>query len=132
MSIALICISLLAFLCIALGFAVSLVRGKFDVLTSYSTDPENTLHKIIRAHGNTIEYAPILALIMYILDQSPQPSWVLWFMVLVTLCRYIIVAGLVIPKTMAKVNPMRFAGSLGTYIFGFGLCVSLIVQVLST
>jgi len=131
MSVPLICIALLAFLCIALGFSVSMARSKQSVMIGNSTDPEDIVFQRIRAHGNTVEYVPILALLIYILSQSPQPAWVMWLMVLVTACRYLIVAGLIFPKSMADPNPMRFVGALGTYVFGFGLVAALVLQAIS-
>jgi hypothetical protein len=44
-----------------MGIAVTIARGKFDILTGCPIDPENTLNKIVRAHGNTREYSGILA-----------------------------------------------------------------------
>ncbi len=131
MSIPLICISLLAFLGIGLGFAVSLTRTKTEVLFGSSTDPEDVLYKMVRAHGNTVEYVAILALLIYILSQFPQSTWVLWCMVLVTFFRYLLVAGIIFPKTLARPNPMRLIGALGTYLAGFGLCIALFLQALS-
>ena len=131
MSVSLICISLLGFLAIFMGVVVTIARGKFNILTGSPTDPENTLNKLIRAHGNTCEYAAILALIIYILGQSIQPNWVLWFMILTTFCRYLLVAGFIFPRSMAKPNPMRFIGAVGTYIFGLGLCYALFLQAIN-
>ncbi|MFK8049927.1 MAG: MAPEG family protein [Halioglobus sp.] len=131
MSVPLMCIALLAFLCIALGFSVSMARSKQSVMIGNSTDPEDIVFQRIRAHGNTVEYVPILALLIYILSQSPQPAWVIWLMALVTACRYLIVAGLIFPKSMADPNPMRFVGALGTYVFGFGLVAALGLQAIS-
>ena len=131
MSIPLICIALLGFLCIALGFSVSMARTKQKLLFGNSTDPEDVVFQRIRAHGNTVEYVPILALIIYILSQSQQPVWVIWLMVLVTASRYLLAAGLIIPKSMAEPNAMRFIGSLGTYVFGLGLVAALAMQAMS-
>ncbi len=128
MSIPLICISLLAFLGMGLGFAVSITRSKTDTLIGSSTDPEDTLYKVIRAHGNTMEYVPLLALLIYILSQFSISAWVLWCMVLVTFSRFLLVAGIIIPQTLAKPSPMRFVGALGTYLAGFGLCIALLLQ----
>lgn len=131
MSIPLLCIALLAFLGIALGFAVSSTRAKTEVIFGNSTDPEDSLYKMVRAHGNTMEYVPILALLIFVLSQVPQPAWVLWCMVLVTFCRYLFAAGIVFPQSLANPNPMRFIGALGTYIFGFGLCIGTFLQALN-
>ncbi len=131
MSIPLLCISLLALLAIGLGFSVSMMRVKTATAVGSSTDPEDPLYKVVRAHGNTVEYVPILALLIYILAQQPQATWVLWCMILVTFFRYLFVAGMVTPKTLAKPNPMRLVGALGTYITSFGLCIALLLQALS-
>ncbi|GAB3102478.1 MAPEG family protein [Aestuariicella hydrocarbonica] len=130
MAISLICVALLAFLCIALGFNVSMARAKSRQVYGYETDPESRMYKAQRAHGNTIEYAPVLILLIYILGQSPQPAWVIVTMVLATFFRYLLVAGLLLPKTMAKPNPMRFVGALGTYITGFVLVVATLMLAL--
>lgn len=126
MKIEILCIIALALLSIVLGIAVTVARGKFNVLIGHSDDPENTLHKLVRAHCNTVEYAPILMLLFYILSQYQYAAWVGWFIVLATVCRFLLVAGIVFPKTMAKANPVRFIGAVGTYFFGLGLCFSLI------
>lgn len=123
-----ICIGLLFLLLIFLGLLVTVGRGKFDTLIGHSSDPEDTLHKWVRAHSNTAEYAPALMVIIYILSLSPQPSWVWWFAVLVTGCRYLFAVGILFPKTMGKPNPMRFIGACGTYIFGLGLCLAIFQQ----
>jgi uncharacterized membrane protein YecN with MAPEG domain len=131
MSIPLICISLLGTLAVGLGFAVSLSRSKAETLIGSSGDPEDFLYKMVRAHGNTIEYVPIIALLIYILSQFPLSTWVLWCMILATFFRYLFVAGIVFPKTLAKPNPFRFIGALGTYVTGLGLCVALFLRAVS-
>jgi len=124
-----LCISLLLFLLISLGVLVTVGRGKFNTLIGHSSDPEDTLHKWVRAQSNTAEYAPALMIVIYILSQGVQTSWVWWCVVLATGCRYLFVAGILFPKTMASPNPMRFIGATGTYAFGLGLCYALLQQV---
>lgn len=131
MNIFYICISLLGFLTLALGVLVTVGRGVFNVLIGHSTDPENTLHKWVRAHANTAEYAPTLMILIYILSLHPTPNWVWWFVVLATTCRFLFVAGILFPKTLAKPNPMRFVGAVGTYIFGLGLCIAIFQQAVN-
>lgn len=130
MSIPLTCISLLAFLVIGLGFSVSSIRVKTGVVHGSTTDPEDPLYKMVRAHGNTIEYVPILALLIYILSQSTQAGWVMWLMILVTVSRYSFAIGMIFPRSLDKRNPMRLLGAMGTYIFGLGLCSVLLIQSL--
>ena len=131
MSIPLICIALLAFLGIGLGFAVSSIRGTTGGGHGSSTPPEDILYQTVRAHGNTVEYVSILALLIYILSQAQQPIWVMWFMVLVTISRYSFAAGMIFPKSLDKRNPMRLLGAMGTYIFGIGLCIAVLLQALN-
>ena len=125
MSIALACIALLGFLVFALGFNVSMARASSQTMYGAAEDPENRLYKAQRAHGNTIEYAPFLAIMMLALAQSPQPGWVAWAMIAATFFRYLFVAGILLPATMDKPNPMRFLGALGTYLSGIALVVAL-------
>ena len=132
MSVPLICIALLGLLLLLLGFQVSMARASSETLYGGETDPESKLYKIQRAHGNTTEYAPILAILMLALAQSPQPTWVLWTMIIATFCRYLLAAGLLLPTTMAKPNPMRFIGALGTYLAGLVLVIALVLQALNT
>lgn len=131
MSVEIICIGLLGVLSLSLGILVTVGRGKFDVLIGHSNDPENTLHKWVRAHTNTVEYAPLLMILFYLLSLNSAESWITWFVMLATICRFLFVAGILIPKTMAKPNPMRFIGAVGTYIFGLGLCVAILQQALN-
>ena len=82
MSIPLLCIALLGFLVVGLGFSVSMTRSKTETMYGSTTDPEDILYKMTRAHGNTTEYAPVIALLIFVLSQSSQPSWVIWCMLL--------------------------------------------------
>ncbi len=127
MNIALLCIGLLGSLCIALGIAVSVNRIKQKLGSGCPSDPKDTLHKYIRAHANTIEFAPALMVLMYILSQSQMASWVLWSIILATVSRFVLVAGLIFPRTMARPNPLRQIGAGGTYIFGLALCIAVLM-----
>nr|WP_306799401.1 MAPEG family protein [Alcanivorax quisquiliarum] len=125
-----ICIALLFFLLIMLGVLVTVGRGRFNTLIGHSSDPEDTLHKWVRAHSNTAEYAPALMVMIYLVSLNSNPTWVWWCVVLVTACRFLFVAGILFPKTMAKPNPMRFVGAVGTYVFGVGLCWVVVQRAL--
>ena len=131
MSIYLICIAMLGLLCLGLGFNVALIRAKSGTLYGGESDPESKLYQAQRAHGNTIEYAPILAIIIFALGQSSQPNWVLWSMVAVTFFRYLLVLGILLPATMNKVNPLRLVGSLGSFLTGFALVTALFIQAIN-
>lgn len=123
MAVSVICVGLLGILCILLSFNVSLARKDSGQVYGFEIDPASRMYKAQRAHGNCIENAPVLALMIYVLGQAPQPYWVLVLMMLATFFRYLAAAGLLFPATMAKPNAMRFVGALGTYISGFILAI---------
>ncbi|MGY8775814.1 MAG: MAPEG family protein [Spongiibacter sp.] len=118
MSTPLVCIAILGALCFVLGLNVSLARMRAGVGSGCPDDPKDTLHKAVRAHANTIEYAPALMLLIYIASQAQIASWVMWTMVVATACRVLIVIGIIGTRSLARPNPMRFTGALGTYITG--------------
>lgn len=124
-----LCILLLGLLIFIGGFAVSLARGKAERIAGVPDDPGHPLTKIARAHGNTAEYAPILAMIIFALAQTNPPTWSLYCMGLATLSRYLIFYGIVTCPTMASVYLPRAVGAMGTYIFGTALCIALALQV---
>ena len=129
MTTAIACIALLGVLLFGLGFAVSGKRGNTKTLTGTSNDPTDPLHKLIRAHANTAEYAPMLAILMLALASMSPAFWILCCMGTATASRYLIVAGLILPPTMNEAHPLRFVGALGTYLSGFGLCVGLLLSL---
>ena len=129
MIVAIICVALLALLVFGLGFLVSISRGKAEMIIGTPDDPSDLLFKAIRAHGNTIEYVPILAVLMLYLGSTAPDSWIIWTMVAVTLARYLIVIGLLFPATMSQPNPMRFIGALLTYVGGFTLVVATLLSI---
>ncbi len=128
MNLSLICIGLLGLLSIALGFAVSTVRGRTEQLYGYTEDPENFLYKLIRAHGNTTEYVGVLAVLIYVAGLSGPATWVLWTIGIVTLSRYLLVIGILVGPTLAAPHPLRFLGALGTYVGGLALSISVLMQ----
>ena len=128
MTIATICIALLALLLFGLGLAVSLTRGSAQRIIGYSDDPTDRLHKLCRAHGNAAEYVPILALLIYILGARGPAAWITWTFIAATVFRYLHAAGMIFPATLAAPNPMRFLGALGTYLAGLVLAIALLVS----
>lgn len=62
-----VAIGLLGVLVMALGFNVSLFRMRMsaDAARLAETDNASGLRKAIRAHGNAIEYAPMLAILIF-------------------------------------------------------------------
>jgi len=127
MTTAVACIGLLGLLLFGLGFAVSTKRGRVSQISGCPPDPADPLHKLIRAHGNTAEYAPMLAVLMLVAGAGDPSTWVLWCMGLATLARYLIAAGLISSSSLDNANPLRFVGALGTYVFGLALCASVLL-----
>ncbi len=124
--IALVCTSVLGLLLFGLGLAVSMARfrsGRFD-----GCDPQSDslLAKLVRAHGNTAEYAPFLALLFLYSGSRNPAAWQVWVMIAATVCRVAIVVGLLAWPTMSRPNLLRFVGGLGTYLLGAALCVALL------
>ncbi len=130
-TVSVVCAAALGFLLFGLGLAVSAVRGTSQTFIGHDADPAGQLHKLVRAHANTAEYAPYLAvIILYLGAHNPAP-WVVWDMIAVTVLRYVFVAGMVLPATMARPNPLRFIGAAGTYFTGLALCVALVQGALA-
>ena len=124
MNAALTCIALLGLLVFGLGLAVSMTRGSTNTIHGYNPDPTDRLHKLVRAHSNAAEYAPMLGLlILLIAIRGPSP-WMVWTFAVATICRYAHAAGMVFFPTLAKPNPLRFVGALGTYVAGLALVVA--------
>jgi uncharacterized membrane protein YecN with MAPEG domain len=129
MNTALVCVSLLGILLFGLGFAVSLTRARTERIVGASDDPADGLHKLVRAHGNTSEYAGMLAVVILLLGTREPSIWATVSMIGATASRYLIAIGLVVSPSLAKPHPLRFAGALGTYLFGLGLCLLLLASL---
>ncbi|MFM0016429.1 MAPEG family protein [Paraburkholderia sediminicola] len=125
-STALACTAVLGLLLFALGLSVSILRSRVGVLSGYAPEPDQLLTKLVRAHGNTAEYAPFFAVLFLYLGSQHPHHWQLWCMVGATACRLLLVVALVAWSSMSKPNPARAIGALGTYAFGVALCVALL------
>jgi len=126
MTVALICIALLGLLVFGLGLAVSLTRGRTRTVIGSSEDPTDFLHKMVRSHGNTTEYAAMLAVLIFLVGSRSPTTWALWSMGIATAGRYLIAVGLILSPTLARPHPLRFLGAIATYLAGFALCVALL------
>ncbi|PYE24297.1 hypothetical protein C7410_106127 [Paraburkholderia silvatlantica] len=124
--IALACVAVLGLLLFGLGASISMLRFRKGALSGCAPDPASLLHKLVRAHANTAEYAPFLAvLFLYLGAHSPSPA-TLALVVAATVSRCLLVVGLIAFPTMAKPNPARFLGAIGTYAAGIALSVALL------
>ncbi len=121
MAMALLSVGLLALLVFLLGANVSRERGSV-IKTQHEAeaDPTSSLRKAIRAHGNCIEYVPMLSvLILAVGLRSPLlPLWAAALMVVAVASRYIHAAGVLTGESVYKGNALKAAGAVGTYLTG--------------
>jgi uncharacterized protein len=122
------CVATLGVLLFGLGMAVSAARFRAGVNSGCAEDPASPLYKAVRAHANTAEYAPFLAvLFLYLGAHAPSPLTVA-LIVAATACRCLLAIGLLAWPTMNTRNPCRFVGALGTYLIGLALCVQVLLM----
>lgn len=126
---AVIVAALLCGMVFVLGLHVSLQRMKSDVFTGQQDDPTSALNKAVRAHGNTAEFAPAMAvLILYLGTQTPA-FWVEIVFCLALASRVSIALGILVCPSLARAHPLKMIGSTGTYITGPILAVLAILTV---
>ena len=123
MTVALVCTAFLGLLVFGLGLGVSTLRGSTSTNIGHQLDPSDRLHKMVRAHGNATEYAPMLAILMLGIATRGATPWMVWTFVAATVFRYLHAAGMIFSPTLARPHPLRFVGALGTYLGGLVLCV---------
>lgn len=119
-----VCTGVLGLLVIGLGLGVSLTRGSTATAIGYDPDPANRLYKLVRAHGNATEYNPMLALMILYLGSREPAAWVEWTFIAVTAARVAHAVGMLASPTLARPQPLRFVGALGTYVLGLVLALA--------
>lgn len=134
MVIALLSVGLMGLLVFILGLNVSKQRSSI-ILTQHEAeaDPNSALRKAMRAHGNCVEYVPMLCLMILALGlRSPiLPWWTAALMLGAVAARYIHALGVLTGGSIYEPNAMKFIGALGTYIIGTILAVLLIIRAVS-
>jgi uncharacterized membrane protein YecN with MAPEG domain len=127
MRTAVFCTGLLGLLVFGLGLGVSMMRGGSGTNFAYTVDPTDRLYKMVRAHGNATEYAPMLAILILYVGVLHQPSrWVLWTAMAATASRYLHALGMILSKSLDRTDPLRFVGALGTYVTGILLVLAML------
>lgn len=122
--------ALLGLLLFGLGLSISMLRFRTGILRGGDErHPDALINRVIRAHANTAEFAPMLVVLFVAHGlQHPQlPVWLQGLIVTATACRLLLVIGLIAWPTMSRPNPARFIGALGTYLCGSALAVALLV-----
>ncbi len=130
METAIVCCVLLAILYFALSLTVSLTRAKQERGFGYDQDSSAWLSKVVRAHGNASEYIPLFILLIFVAGNEGAAPWGNWAYIAATASRYLHAAGMLSSSDLNKPNPLRFIGSLGTYLSGFALCVLIAMTLL--
>ncbi|MEM9494921.1 MAG: MAPEG family protein [Pseudomonadota bacterium] len=131
MAVALFSVGLLGLLVFLLGANVSRVRQSVAVTQHEAeADPESELRKSIRAHGNCIEYVPMLSLMILALGlRLPlMPMWVAALMLAAVASRYIHAVGILTGGSVYKANLLKRIGAAGTYLTGLVLSLFLVVR----
>ena len=126
MTIAIICVALLAALVFVLGANVSRLRG--SATTQAPTALDDPLFVAIRAHGNAAEYVPTLAVLILLGSRQPA-TWMLVLFVVGTAARYIHAVGVLAAGDMSKPAPLRMVGAVLTYLSGLALVAAAIVVI---
>ncbi len=129
MTTAIVCTALLGLLVFGLGLLVSSTRGATNKTIGFDPDPRDRLHKVVRAHANTTEYAPMLAVLMLLVGAREPAAWVVGTMWVATASRYSLTLGLILSPTLEKPHPLRFVGAIGTYLTGAALCVAALLAI---
>jgi uncharacterized membrane protein YecN with MAPEG domain len=128
MNVAIVCTAALGLLLFGLGLYVSILRQSLGRLAGHGDSPVDPLRRAVRAHANTAEYAPFLA-VLFLWHGARQPaSWVVATIVAVTVSRFLLVAGLLWGASLDKANPARFVGALLTYLCGLALVAALLAS----
>jgi uncharacterized membrane protein YecN with MAPEG domain len=127
MAVAIVCTALLGLLVFGLGLAVSLARQGSAVGIGAPSDPTSPLLKRIRAHGNATEYAPMFAILMLVVGAREPATWMTLTMVVATVSRYLHAAGMLASPTLAEPHPLRYVGSVGTYVSGLVLVLATVL-----
>ena len=124
--VALYCTAALGALLFLLGLAVSTFRFRTGTGAGPAAERNSMLNKLIRAHANTAEFAPFLAVIFLYFGWRGPSDLVVNLIISATFCRFLLVIGLVAWPSLGRPNPARFVGALGTYLLGAALCVAMV------
>ena len=132
MAIALLSVGLLGLLVFLLGANVSRERRSVAVTQHEAeADPKSALRKAIRAHGNCIEYVPMLSLMIIAIGLAIPVLlswWIAALMLAAVASRYIHAAGILTGGSVYQANALKRIGAAGTYLTGLILSVILVVR----
>ena len=126
MTTAIICSAILAALVFVLGFNVSRMRGVTAKQggSQLPTDPASPLLIAQRAHGNATEYVPTLMVLFLLVGARSPAAVAIPLIVGATFARMAHALGMITAPSLVAEGKLRFAGAIGTYVFGIGLAVA--------
>ena len=130
MNVELLCVGLLGLLLFGLGLAVSLERGKAKQLGGIPGDETTRLYRLIRAHGNTSEYVPLIAAFALYFAATESSLLVTSLVVWLTAVRFLHATALITGSDLKSFSLLRFIGGLGTYLGGLALSVLAITSAI--
>jgi uncharacterized protein len=122
--VSLVCIGILGFLLWFLSNKVSYAR--MQLAKNKTEENERTLFNAIRAHSNTSENVPMIAVLFFII-RSITPKLNIYLqvvMILVTISRFLLAYGLTLNAT--KPSTPRFIGAVITILGGTLLSIYVI------
>lgn len=125
MVIALVCTAVLGVLIFGLGLAISIYRFMTKAYYVGADRPAAFTTKLSRAHGNTAEFGPMLAVLFLALAALGAPAWAEAAMIGATASRILVVIGFLTASTLEHISLPKAAGALGTYGFGLALTAAL-------
>ena len=130
MNMAMMSSGFIGVLLFVLSLNVSLTRARMSRGFGMESDTGAWLTKSVRAQANAAEYAAILIALILVLEWEGAPYWVDRVYIAAAASRYAHAAGMLLSKDLNKPHPLRFIGSLGTYICGFILGGTVIYSAL--
>ena len=135
MAIALLSVGLLGLLVFLLGANVSRERRSVAVTQHEAeVDPKSPLKKAIRAHGNCVEYVPMLSLMILAIGLAIpmlMSPWVIALMLAAVASRYVHAAGILTGGSIYEANQLKVIGAAGTYLTGSILSLILVIRAAS-
>ena len=126
MEITLLYASLLTIMAVLLALKTGMTRGKTNTMLGHGESSE--LLQSIRAHGNLIENAPFVIILMGLLEMQSIADWKLHILgSLFFLFRILHAYGISISR---ESTPYRLAGTIGSWLImlsmsGYGIYVYL-------
>ena len=126
MNVAVACTAALGLLLFGLGGYVSVLRQSLGRLIGHDASSVDPMHRAVRAHANTAEYAPFLAVLFLWHGAHQPPAWIIATILVATFARFLLVAGLLWGASLNKANPARFLGALVTYLCGAALALAIL------